>query len=103
MIRLGVTAPLLMGLWICGGTPAFDVSGYPPEMQENYEIFDLRCSRCHDLERAMNAQVKPGEWGKFVARMARHPASGVGAQDEVAITAFLEFHHGPAAAKGGSK
>lgn len=82
----------------CGGQPnAIDVSGYPPEMQANYAIFENRCSRCHELERPIHARVAEGGWENYVRRMARHPGAGLSIEDQRAIAAFLEYYHHRAA------
>jgi hypothetical protein len=86
-------AALLGGVAACGAAPVVDVSAYPPEMKINYGIFDTRCSRCHDLERAINARVAEGGWEGYVRRMSLHPAAGLSEADQRAIVAFLEFHH----------
>ncbi len=78
----------------CAGAPnTLDVSGYPSEMQAKYEIFETRCSRCHGLERPIQARVADGGWKAYVRRMARHPGAGIDAADQRAIAEFLEYHH----------
>ncbi len=50
---LGLGAALVA----CGALPnRIDVSGYPPDMQARYDLFERRCTRCHELERPLNAQ-----------------------------------------------
>lgn len=78
----------------CGGAPnTLDVSGYPPEMQAKYAVFETRCSRCHGLERPIQARVADGGWTAYVRRMARHPGAGIDEADQRAIAEFLEYHH----------
>lgn len=87
-------APVALLLVACGGSPdTIDVSGYPPEMQRRYAVFEQRCSRCHELERPINAQVGEGGWDAYVRKMARHPGAGISPEDQKEIAAFLEFHH----------
>ncbi len=96
MRPLAVSAALvaLAALAACGSRPAaVDVRDYPPQMQANYRIFETRCSRCHGLERPINARVAEGGWDTYVRRMARHPGAGIGPADQRAIAAFLEYHH----------
>lgn len=83
----------LVALSACGAAPnSIDVSGYPPDMQARYDLFERRCTRCHELERPLNARVGEGGWGKYVQRMARHPAAGISAQEQREIAIFLEYH-----------
>lgn len=78
----------------CGGAPnTLDVSGYPPEMQARYHVFETRCSRCHGLERPIQARVAEGGWETYVRRMARHPGAGIDEAEQRAIAEFLEYHH----------
>lgn len=85
---------LLVGAAGCGGAPdAIDVSAYPAEQQANYAIFETRCSRCHGLERPIQARVAEGGWTAYVRRMARHPGAGIDEREQRAIATFLEFHH----------
>lgn len=93
---LALAAPLAIALGVlaCGSAPdTIDVSGYPPAMQANYTVFETRCSRCHGLERPINARVAEGGWDTYVRRMARHPGAGIDERDQRAIVAFLEYHH----------
>ncbi|MCA9537456.1 MAG: hypothetical protein KC620_01130 [Myxococcales bacterium] len=78
----------------CGaGRTRVDTSGYPPDQQANYQIFETRCSRCHDLERPLQARVADGGWDAYVRRMARHPGAGISEAEQRRIASFLEFHH----------
>ncbi len=86
-----LVATLLAG---CGGAPnEIDVSTYPAEMQARYELFERRCTRCHELERPLNARVGEGGWEHYVAKMARHPGAGISPEDQKEIAIFLEYHH----------
>ena len=77
----------------CGSAPnSIDVSGYTPDMQARYDLFEKRCTRCHELERPLNANVGAGGWPKYVRRMARHPAAGIPADEQREIAVFLEYH-----------
>lgn len=69
-----------------------DVSGYPLDMQGRYQIFAHKCSRCHGLERPLQARVGSHGWDDYVRRMSRHPGAGISARDEREIARFLEFH-----------
>lgn len=91
---LAAAGALALALFACGSAPdTIDVAGYPPEMQANYALFETRCSRCHGLERPINARVAEGGWDTYVRRMARHPGAGIDGEEQRAIAAFLEYHH----------
>ena len=83
----------LLALTGCGSPPnRIDVSAYPPDMQARYELFERRCTRCHELERPLNANPGEGGWARFVRRMARHPAAGISLEEQQEIARFLEFY-----------
>ncbi len=93
MVR-SMTAAALVGLTACGSTPnQIDVSAYPPDMQARYEVFENRCTRCHELERPLNAHVGEGGWTAYVRRMSRHPAAGISDAEQRDIAIFLEYYH----------
>jgi cytochrome c2 len=98
MKRLLVVATVLAG---CGGAPnGIDVSTYPAEMQARYELFERRCTRCHELERPLNARVGEGGWDAYVQKMARHPGAGIPPDEQREIAIFLEYHHARRAQEG---
>lgn len=79
------------------GPDAVDVSGYPKEQQERYQVFSSACSQCHTLARPINAaQATREDWDSLVRRM--HQKSLVygwwtqfGKGDAVRILDFLAF------------
>lgn len=87
---------VLTGMLIGGGCTlapnVIDVSGYPPDMQARYQIFVHKCSRCHGLDRPLQARVGSRGWDDYVRRMSRHPGAGISAGDEREIARFLEFN-----------
>jgi hypothetical protein len=85
---------LAVALAGCGGAPnEIDVSAYPAEMQARYELFERRCTRCHELERPINARVGAGGWDQYVGKMSRHPGAGIPPEEQREIAIFLEYHH----------
>lgn len=93
LCTLGLMGLGTLGIVACGALPnQIDVSGYPPEMQARYSLFERRCTRCHELERPLNADVSEGGWQRYVRRMARHPAAGISAAEQREIATFLEYH-----------
>jgi len=72
-----------------------DVSKYPPEIQEAYEVFAVRCSRCHTLARPLSARISdPQHWIRYVNRMRLQPGSGIDAKNGEIILRFLLYYHG---------
>jgi hypothetical protein len=93
-LSVALLALPLIFAYACGGPPgALDVRSFPAEQQANYQIFENRCSRCHDLVRPLAARIGQGGWEAYVSRMSRHPGAGIGPADQQAIAAFLEFYH----------
>ncbi|MDD9966599.1 MAG: hypothetical protein OXR73_10260 [Myxococcales bacterium] len=72
---------------------ALDVSGYPPDVQAAYDVFAVRCSRCHTLARPFNARItEDAHWIRYVARMRLQPASGINQKNGEIILKFLLFY-----------
>jgi hypothetical protein len=79
-----------------------DVSKYPPEIQEAYEVFAVRCSRCHTLARPLGARISdPQHWIRYVNRMRLQPGSGIDAENAKIILRFLLYYHGEGQSQGG--
>jgi hypothetical protein len=52
------------------GPVTIDVTSYPREQQENYQIFLSKCSRCHTPARPINSKITTEEdWEHFVSMM----------------------------------
>jgi hypothetical protein len=109
--RRHATLALLLGLVGLGAGCAthasrhgetVDVSKYPPEIQEAYEVFAVRCSRCHNLSRPLDARITdPQHWVRYVNRMRLQPGSGIDAQNAKIILRFLLYYHGEGRSHGG--
>jgi cytochrome c2 len=69
-----------------------DVSSYPADMQQRYALFTHKCSRCHSLEKPLQARVGKNGWADYVRRMSRHPGAGISERDQREIAAFLQYH-----------
>ena len=64
----------------------------PSDIPAACELAARRCSRCHPLDRLVQARVtSPGHWGTYVRRMRLTPGSGIPVTDEHAITRCLVF------------
>ena len=73
------------------GPNFIDVTTYSPEMQETYELFARKCSRCHTVARPINSTFDPEEWRKYVYKMMRKPGSGLTPKTAEKIIKFLIY------------
>ena len=73
------------------GPNVIDVTTYSPKMQEAYELFIRKCSRCHTVARPINSNFTPEEWRKYVYRMMRKPGSGLTPKTAEEIIQFLIY------------
>ncbi len=74
------------------GPQTIDVSSYPEEMQQKYELFAERCSKCHTLARPINSDYAlEEEWSRYVKRMMRKPGSGIAPKEAKQIFEFLAY------------
>lgn len=73
------------------GPNFIDVSNYPLKMQEYYQLFARKCSRCHTLARPINSRFIGEEWRKYVLKMMRKPGSGLTPKTAEKIIEFLVY------------
>ena len=73
------------------GPNFIDVTPYPPKMQEAYELFTRKCSRCHTVARPINSTFAAEEWRKYVYKMMRKPGSGLNPKTAEEIIKFLIY------------
>lgn len=73
------------------GPNFIDVTTYPPKMQEAYELFARKCSRCHTIARPINSTFAAAEWRKYVYKMMRKPGSGLTPKTAEEIIKFLIY------------
>jgi hypothetical protein len=74
------------------GPATIDVSKYPTEMQENYKLFNKKCTQCHTLARPINCEFAlEDEWERYVKRMMRKPNSGISSAEAKKIFEFLAY------------
>ena len=73
------------------GPNFIDVTTYPPKMQEAYELFTRKCSRCHTVARPINSTFAAAEWRKYVYKMMRKPGSGLTPKTAEEIIKFLVY------------
>ncbi len=74
------------------GPGAIDVSRYPEPMQKAYEMFAVKCAKCHPLARSVNARFSAQDWKRYMKKMIRRPNSGVNEEQAANIYDFLKYH-----------
>jgi hypothetical protein len=76
------------------GPGSIDVSRYPAEQRKNYEMYSVKCQKCHPLARSVNARFTAQEWKKYMKRMIRRPNSGINEEQAATIYEFLKYYSG---------
>jgi hypothetical protein len=76
------------------GAGSIDVSRYPAEQRKNYEMYSVKCQKCHPLARSVNARFTAQEWKKYMKRMIRRPNSGINEEQAANIYEFLKYYSG---------
>ncbi len=74
------------------GAASIDVSKYPPEMQKNYEMYSVKCAKCHPLARSVNARFSGQDWKRYMKKMIRRPNSGINEEQAANIYEFLKYY-----------
>ena len=93
--RRWVWLPLALGVIggcaeVAAGIPAEQI---PPDLRDDYQVFAVRCSKCHSLSRPLQSGITDDRhWASYIARMRLQPGSGITADDTPKILRFLSFH-----------
>ena len=99
-ITIGASAAACPG----ARSEGLDRSTLPAAVQDDYDVFASRCSKCHSLSRPLDSGIDDDEyWQAYVARMRRMPASGISAEDEQIILRFLHWFSADLRAKKKAK
>jgi hypothetical protein len=92
-LSLGLGA-MLFGC--AAGTPrlASDLEAeVPTELRADYHAFTSNCSKCHDLDRPLRAQIDDvRHWDAYVAKMMRTAGSAISARESPKILRFLYWY-----------
>lgn len=70
---------------------SIDPATLPESQRENYEIFRVRCSKCHTTDKPYNVHLSPEAWKRYVGKMMRRPGSGISAANGEKIVEFLIY------------
>lgn len=102
--RLAVLLILLSGCWTSdvldeafgprGGTFREAIAAFPPERRAEFDLLQIRCTRCHTLNAVFAAHLRTGTWEDQVRRMIRKPGSAIPDADGARIASFLEYVDG---------
>lgn len=88
---------LSLALGACAGGPpraASDLAAeVPPELRADYNTFRENCSKCHSLDRPLQAHVDAvGHWDLYVGKMMRTAGSGISKIEAPKILRFLYWY-----------
>jgi len=72
-----------------------DPEAWPEAQRENFGVFGVRCSKCHTLDKPLNAHLSQEGWKRYVGKMIRRPGSGISEQSAEKILQFLIFKELP--------
>jgi hypothetical protein len=101
VLHLVLACAALCGGLGCGGTSKVSAAGVsrpevgvvPPDMKQDYEVFAVNCSKCHDLDRALSMHVThTRQWDTYVAKMMRTAGSAIQAKESPHILRFLYWY-----------
>ena len=63
-----------------------------PEIERACELTGQRCTRCHDIDRVLNAKVShPSHWERYIERMRMMNGSGISRAESPIILRCLVF------------
>jgi hypothetical protein len=92
MLRALIALFLILGACNSGPVLLRDKKEVPEEIRSACAVAEVRCSKCHPIERLKLARVdKPEHWRLYVNRMRRQPASGISEGDAKTILSCLKF------------
>ncbi len=74
------------------GAGSIDVSGWPQGIRKNYDMYAVKCAKCHPLARSVNARFTAQHWKRYMKRMIRRPNSGINEEQAAKIYEFLKYY-----------
>jgi hypothetical protein len=69
-----------------------DRENVPPDLRESFDVFRVRCSKCHTLAKPYNVRLSEDGWRRYVQKMKRRPGSGINDENGAMILAFLLWY-----------
>jgi hypothetical protein len=74
------------------GPGSVDVSSYPEPMKKAYDMYSVKCAKCHPIQRSINARFSAQDWKRYMKRMIRRPNSGINEEQAASIYEFLKYY-----------
>ncbi len=81
------------------GPDTIDVSSYPADQQKRYDLFRMKCSKCHPVSRPINSDFDARAWKTYLKKMIRRPNSGINEEQGQELYEFLVYY----ASRGGPR
>lgn len=76
-------AAVILFIVLLGASFAFS------SMEEGKTLFETKCSKCHDLDRALSKTKDLAGWQKTVDRMAKYAKGAIDDKDSGKIAEYL--------------
>jgi len=74
------------------GPGSIDTSSFPESMKKSYDMFTVKCAKCHPLARSINARFTAQDWKRYMKRMIRRPNSGINEEQAGEVYSFLKYY-----------
>lgn len=88
-----VVSTILLVACTGGRGEGIDAATLPDDVRPEYQLFSVRCSKCHSLARPLQSGITDDAyWAIYVERMRRQPSSGISPSDVPPILAFLHYY-----------
>ena len=81
--------PLVLALIALVARADVDPATVPEAQRENFEVFRVRCSKCHALSKPYNVRLSSDGWARYVEKMKRRAGSGINDASGAKILSFL--------------
>ena len=88
---LGWLAIVVLVACAKSAAPTFSGDGEAAAISEACQLVSRRCSRCHPLDRVLQARVAAPQWPDYVHRMRLMPGSGIPPAEEQILIQCLSF------------
>ena len=63
---VALTLLLSSGPALRSGADSVNVDALPENLRAPYEVFRVRCSKCHTLARPLNARLRGDDWEHYI-------------------------------------
>jgi len=74
------------------GPAKIDVSKYPDDMKARYQVFAVKCGKCHTPAQAINCEFAlEDEWERYIKRMMRKAGTFISPDEGKQIFEFAVY------------